>query len=207
VETGAVKRLRGFSSPEALLRTLLLHVGLGYSLRETVVRARLAGWADVSDVALLKRMRNSEEWLRFLCIALLREGRAFVVEETGRKDNEYVTMNNLGGVLYQTGDFRGARKLFEDLLALRKAAADRNGVAFAKTNLADVLRVQGELDPVVTFYREALATFKELGDRSLAAAVQLSFARALLATNDPPERPGRWPGSGCSGNPAHQRLS
>jgi hypothetical protein len=76
VRSGAVERLRGFSSPEALLRTLLLHVGLGYSLRETVVRARLAGWADVSDVALLKRMRNSEQWLRFLCIALLREGEA-----------------------------------------------------------------------------------------------------------------------------------
>lgn len=82
LESGAAKRLRGFSSPEALLRTLLLHVGLGYSLRETVVRARLAAWADVSDVALLNRMRNSEQWLRFLCIALLRENGAFVLEET-----------------------------------------------------------------------------------------------------------------------------
>jgi hypothetical protein len=42
LESGAVKRLRGFSSPEGLLRTLLLHVGLGYLLRETVVKARLA---------------------------------------------------------------------------------------------------------------------------------------------------------------------
>ena len=69
MESGAVKRLRGFSSPEVLLRTLLLHVGLGYSLRETVVRARFANWADVSDVALLKRMRNSKQWLRLLCVA------------------------------------------------------------------------------------------------------------------------------------------
>lgn len=73
VEFGAVKRERGFPSPEALLRTLLLHVGLGYSLRETVVKARLAEWAKVSDVALLKRMRNSEQWLRFLCVELFRE--------------------------------------------------------------------------------------------------------------------------------------
>jgi hypothetical protein len=42
----------------------------------------LADWADVSDVALLKRMRNSERWLRFLCIALLRESGAFVLEKT-----------------------------------------------------------------------------------------------------------------------------
>jgi hypothetical protein len=82
LECGAVKRLRGFSSPEALLRTMLLHVGLGYSLRETVVRAKLADWANVSDVALLKRMRNSEQWLRCLSIALLRESEASVLEKT-----------------------------------------------------------------------------------------------------------------------------
>jgi DDE family transposase len=84
LESGAVKRLRGFSSAEVLLRTLLLHVGLGYSSRETVVRAKLADWADVSDVALLKRMRNSEQWLRSLCVALLRESGAFVLEKTVR---------------------------------------------------------------------------------------------------------------------------
>ena len=37
------------------LRTLLLHVGCGWSLRETAVQAKLAGIADVSDVTLLNR--------------------------------------------------------------------------------------------------------------------------------------------------------
>jgi len=72
-ETGAVERLRGFRSAEALLRTLLLHVANGLSLRETAVQAKLADWAAVSDVALLKRLRNSEEWLRRLCADLLVE--------------------------------------------------------------------------------------------------------------------------------------
>jgi hypothetical protein len=72
-QSGAVERLRGFPSPDVLLRTLMLHVARGYSLRETVVRAKLANWADISDVALLKRLRNSVEWLRLLCIELLRE--------------------------------------------------------------------------------------------------------------------------------------
>ena len=53
------------------MRTLLLHVARGYSLRETVVRARMARLTDVSDVALLKRLRGAEEWLRTLCVALL----------------------------------------------------------------------------------------------------------------------------------------
>jgi hypothetical protein len=58
--SGAVERLRGFPSADVLLRMLMLHVARGYSLRETVVRAKLANWADISDVALLKRLRNSE---------------------------------------------------------------------------------------------------------------------------------------------------
>ena len=72
-ETGANTRLRGFRSVEALMRTLLLHVARGSSLRETVVHARLARLARVSDVALLKRLRRAEEWFRTLCVTLLQE--------------------------------------------------------------------------------------------------------------------------------------
>jgi hypothetical protein len=72
-ELGAVERLRGFASVDALMRTLLLHVALGYSLRETVVRAKAAGLGTVSDVALLKRLRKAEPWLRALCLRLLEE--------------------------------------------------------------------------------------------------------------------------------------
>src|SRR6266550_3063972 len=53
----------------------------GYSLREMVVRVKLANWTDISDVALLKRLRNSAEWLRLLCIELLRENVAYRLEE------------------------------------------------------------------------------------------------------------------------------
>jgi len=41
------------------------------------VRAKLGDRADISDVALLKRLRNSEEWLRWLCFELLRENGAY----------------------------------------------------------------------------------------------------------------------------------
>jgi len=71
--SGAVRRLRGFSSLEALLRTLLMHIGGGWSLRETAVEAKLAGIADVSDVTLLNRLRDAEPWLRQLCEHLWKE--------------------------------------------------------------------------------------------------------------------------------------
>lgn len=72
--TGAVRRLRGFRSLNDLFRSLLMHVGCGWSLRETAVQAKLAGIADVSDVTLLNRLRQAEDWLRQLCQRLWKEG-------------------------------------------------------------------------------------------------------------------------------------
>lgn len=66
VELGAVRRLRGFTSVEALLRVLLIHLADGCSLRETVVRARAGDLADVSDVALLKRLRACGSWFQWM---------------------------------------------------------------------------------------------------------------------------------------------
>ena len=70
VTTRALKGLRQDKAAPNLLRTLLLHVGCGYSLRETVTRAREAGLADLSDVALLKRLRKCESWLYALSVGL-----------------------------------------------------------------------------------------------------------------------------------------
>ena len=63
--TGAWRRVRDFPDAESLLRVLLLHVANGYSLAETAVRARQLG-VEVSAVAIFKRLRASEEWLRWL---------------------------------------------------------------------------------------------------------------------------------------------
>lgn len=71
--TGALKGLRQDKCEEKFLRTLLIHLGCGCSLRETVVRAREARLADLSDVALLKRLRKSGDWLHHLCLGLFAE--------------------------------------------------------------------------------------------------------------------------------------
>jgi hypothetical protein len=70
---GGCRTAAGFASVGELLRVLLLHVGKGYSLRETAVRAKQAGLADVSDVTLLNRLRAAEPWWHWLCTALLAE--------------------------------------------------------------------------------------------------------------------------------------
>jgi hypothetical protein len=71
--TGALKGLRQDKNEQNCMRTLLLHLGCGFSMRETVVRARQARLAELSYVALLKRLRKSKEWLYRLCCALFKE--------------------------------------------------------------------------------------------------------------------------------------
>ena len=71
-ELGAWRRKpRSISSTESLLRLLLIHLADGCSLREAVVRAQEGNVASVSDVALLKRLRASGEWLRWMAVEIL----------------------------------------------------------------------------------------------------------------------------------------
>jgi len=68
-ETGALLRSRKFT-PDNLLRSLLIHLADGCSLRETSTRAKQGEIAKVSDVALLKRLNASGEWFRQMSIGL-----------------------------------------------------------------------------------------------------------------------------------------
>jgi hypothetical protein len=65
-ESGAMRRRREFPNAATLLRVLLIHLAEGCSLRETAVRAAAGGLVEVSDVAVLKRLRRSGEWFRWM---------------------------------------------------------------------------------------------------------------------------------------------
>lgn len=72
---GALRRGRGIRDPATLLRCLLVHLAEGCSLMETAARVRAQGWAAISAVALFKRLRAAEEWLRWLAEQLWRQAR------------------------------------------------------------------------------------------------------------------------------------
>lgn len=70
-ELGALVRCRKFVNARVLLRILLIHLADGCSLRETVVRAKFGAVVSISDVALLKRLRASGEWLRWMAAQIM----------------------------------------------------------------------------------------------------------------------------------------
>jgi hypothetical protein len=65
-ELGALRRARGFADARSLLQVMLIHLAEGCGLRETAARAKLAGLSEVSDVALLKRLKSCERWFEWL---------------------------------------------------------------------------------------------------------------------------------------------
>jgi len=71
-ELGALTRQRKVKNASDLLRVLLIHVADGCSLRETAARGRQGRISDISDVALLKRLKGSSEWFRWMAMQLLR---------------------------------------------------------------------------------------------------------------------------------------
>jgi Transposase DDE domain len=70
-DCGAVERWREFLSGSDLVRTSLVYGLDDMSLRETSVWASEFGIANVSDVAILKRLKRAVPLLRYLCSSLI----------------------------------------------------------------------------------------------------------------------------------------
>ncbi len=61
---GAITRLRAILSATDLLRLILGYAWNDWSLRNTAAWAKRMGLADLSDVAVLNRLRHAPAWLR-----------------------------------------------------------------------------------------------------------------------------------------------
>lgn len=65
------KKFKGDEGASKLIRSLLIHLGGNHSLRTTSTIASEGNIIDVSDVALLKRLKKSSEWFNWMTNELL----------------------------------------------------------------------------------------------------------------------------------------
>lgn len=71
-EFGLFQRIRKLQNPSDLLKVLLIHLADTSSLAETVTKAKIYNIVNISDVALLKKIKSSSEWLRWMAVELLK---------------------------------------------------------------------------------------------------------------------------------------
>lgn len=76
---GVLGRKRKFKTASEIMRVLLIHLADSCSMKEAVARAKLCGLISISDVALLKKIRNSSEWFRWMSMELLKK-RGVIIE-------------------------------------------------------------------------------------------------------------------------------
>jgi len=155
---GFVQRQRGLRDSERWLRLILMHVGGGLSLAQTALRARELGLAQISGVALFKRLRQAEGWLQDLCQHLLGEQQrrlggalwprqyrvrvidATTVREPGNTGTDWrlhysIRLPELTCAHYELSDERGGEKLgrftFEpgELIVADRGYSHRAGAA------------------------------------------------------------------------------
>jgi hypothetical protein len=161
--TGALRRARDIPDAESLLRLLLMHVVNGYSLAETAARASQLGM-KLSAVALFKRLRASEEWLRWLAeqqrgrqpVPVESQGRpvrlvdATTVSEPGSTGTDWrvhyvVNLANLQCDFFELTDVKGGETLRRipiwpgDIMLGDRIYATPVGVAHVKAAQADIL--------------------------------------------------------------------
>ena len=161
--TGALRRARDIPDAESLLRLLLMHVVNGYSLAETAARASQLGM-ELSAVAVFKRLRASEEWLRWLAeqqrgrqrLAVESQGRpvravdATTVSEPGSTGTDWrvhyvVNLANLQCDFFELTGVEGGETLRRipvragDIMMGDRIYATPVGVAHVKTAQADIV--------------------------------------------------------------------
>jgi hypothetical protein len=185
-ETGAMRRARGgIGTAEVLLQVLLLHVASGLSLTQAAARARTQGLAEISDVALLKRLRSSEAWLTELARRMfyasryrksdvsapagrrLRAVDATTVKESGSTGTDWrihysVALPQMRCDFYEVTDVRGGESLRRlpidpgDIILADRGYAYRDGVAHVLRGGGDVItRMSSRGFPLLEADRDA----------------------------------------------------
>lgn len=168
VEERAIRHQKGITDPAMVLRLILLHVAGGLSLRQAAARAKELGWASISDVALLKRLRSSERWLRALTSRMygasrfgqrrarintlrrLRAVDATTVEEPGATGTDWrvhysVNLSDMTCDFYEVTDERGGETYRRfpvapgDIILGDRGYSHRQGVAHVVSAKGDVV--------------------------------------------------------------------
>src|SRR5207248_1784979 len=97
-----------------------------------------------------------------------REWCARILSKEGAKERTFEcarALNAAGNLAWNQTEYRAARALFEESLAIFRELADRDGIARSLNYLGNVAIEQGEYSAAHALYEESLAIRRQLGDR------------------------------------------
>lgn len=101
----------------------------------------------------------------------LREGRASLMKALGRAGAAEPTqarakaLNGAGVLAHSLSDYRAARTLHEESLAIYRELGDKQGIAFVLNGLGHITQEQSDYAAACRFHEESLAIRRELRDK------------------------------------------
>lgn len=104
---------------------------------------------------------------------------------TANYQRQVELLNNLGTLAAVQGDLPAANYYFSACLDLTAAGGDRHSTAHAMKNLARIRQQSGNIAGAEGLYRQALATFEELGDVDGIMAANLNLAELYVLCSEP----------------------
>jgi len=92
-ELGALIRAREIKNAEELLRLILLYVTEGKSMAGTSALTNLSGDKSMTKVAVFKRIKNSGEWLKWICTHIYRNAGLLVEKPKWLKNHNVLLVD------------------------------------------------------------------------------------------------------------------
>ena len=88
-----------------------------------------------------------------------------IFQDIKDRNNEGVTLNNIGGVYYSWGKYDQAVEYYKKSLKIRKELGERQGEGVSLNNIGSVYKAWGQYDQAIEYYRKSLKIFEDVGDR------------------------------------------
>lgn len=90
----------------------------------------------------------------------------------------------IGNLLYDRGDFAGAKEMYLKTLATEREIGNKSGMAHAMNNIGNALEMQGDISGSWKMKAEALRLRREIGDKAGMAASMNNLANLLWRRGD-----------------------
>jgi tetratricopeptide (TPR) repeat protein len=84
-------------------------------------------------------------------------------EQLGDKQGKAASLSQMSNVYLEQQDYATAQRLLEQAIEIGKQVGHLDGIAFDTVKLGQLAQARGDRDAALTYYREGLAIFEQLG--------------------------------------------
>ncbi|MFT4601751.1 MAG: tetratricopeptide (TPR) repeat protein [Arenicella sp.] len=139
---------------------------------DTTIVNSWKAWDNLIYIADPEMDLNLNQRIDSLCSINL-EKKLSTIERMSFLKSKGFSLNNLGIIYQERGDYGKANDFHTESLAIKKIIGDKNGIAASLNNIGLIYRKQGDYDKAIDYYTKSLSIYEEID-------IKTGIATALL---------------------------